>query len=93
LIERVSLAPTDKRKVVKLLLRFAAGSEHAREGARLELEGYEVIVLGQSKAKDWPNATVLPGDFDGMCWTMERQVVSVARNLRALPEVIDVKGD
>ena len=88
----MSLAPTDKRKVVKLLLRFPAGSAVAREGARFLLEGYEVIVLGQAKAADWPNAAMLAGDFEGMCWTMERQVTSVVRNLRALPEVIDVKG-
>lgn len=88
----VSFAPTDKRKVVKVLLRLDAASGGRQEGARVLLAGYEVIVLGLAKPKDWPQVETQPTDLEGMCWTMERQVPTVVNNLRALPEVIAAKG-
>ena len=88
----MSIAPTDKRKVVKVLLRLAAESGVRREGARFLLAGYEVIVLGQANPADWPQVEARADDFEGMCWTMERQVPAVVNNLRSRPEVIAAKG-
>ena len=88
----MSFAPTDKRKVVKVLLRLSPESGVRREGARFLLAGYEVIVLGSANPADWPQVEALASDFEGMCWTMERQIPKVVNELRARPEVIAAKG-
>lgn len=85
----VSNVPTDRRAVVKLLLRSSLPQAGAPSTRRIG--GYMVIVLGDAKAEDW--ADYQAGDLEAVVWTTPRQVAQVAENLRKCEGVVATKND
>lgn len=80
--------PTDRRAVVRVLLRL--GTPYGGAPAVRRLSGYNVMIVGEAKPEDWPSTRV--GDLEGVVWTTPRQVPQVVQNLRACEGVVDAKG-
>jgi hypothetical protein len=81
--------PTDRRAVVRVLLRL--GTPYAGSPAARKLGGYTVMVVGEAKAADWQ--AYRAGDLEGVVWTTHRQVAQVVQNLRGLDGIADAKGE
>ena len=84
------IAPTDKRAVVRVLLRESPPI--GGEGTTRMLAGYMVIILGPVKPGEWPGIAVEPDDIEGMAWTTPRQLHAVVKNLLACPTVVHARG-
>ncbi len=87
---RVANVPTDRRYVVKVLLRL--GTPYAGAPAARRIGGYMVMIVGEAKAADWPGCQRV-GDLEGVVWTTPRQVSQVVQNLLACEGVVAAKGD
>jgi len=86
----VANVPTDRRAVVRVLLRL--GTPYGGAPAARQVAGYTVMIVGEPKPGEWPSTRV--GDVEGVVWTTPRQVARVVENLRACEGVIDArKGD
>lgn len=81
--------PTDRRSVVKVLLRLGTPFDGAP--VTRKVGGYTVMIVGPAKPEDWREFQ--PGDLEGMVWTTDRQVQQVVRNLRAVPGVVAARGE
>jgi len=84
----VANVPTDRRAIVRVLLR--QGTPFGGASAVRRIGGYNVMIVGDAKREDWP--TCQAGDLEGVVWTTPRQVPQVAKNLRGCEGVVDVKA-
>jgi hypothetical protein len=86
----VTNVPTDRRAVVRVLLRIPT-PQGVTPGVR-RVAGYDVMIVGEAKAADWPQH-YRAGDLEGVVWTTPRQVSRVVVNLLGLDGVIDARGE
>ena len=63
------------------------------EGARCEIEGYSLLVVGTAAAADWPDDELQQGDLVAVCWCDPREATSVVDNLWGSRNVIAVRRD
>ena len=80
--------PTDRRAVVRVLLRL--GTPYGGAPATRRIGGYSVMIVGDAKHDEWPSFRI--GDLEGVVWTTPRQVAQVVQNLRGCEGVADAKG-
>jgi hypothetical protein len=88
ILTHVANVPTDRRAVVRVLLR--RGVPYGGAPATRRVGGYHVMVVGEAKGDEWPSFEV--GDLEGVVWTTPRQVRQVVENLRTCEGVVDAKG-
>lgn len=86
----VANVPTDRRCIVKVLLRL--GTPYAGAPAARRIGGYMVMIVGEAKPGDWEGRQ-RAGDLEGVVWTTPRQVAQVVSNLRTCEGVVAAKGD
>jgi phage-related protein len=83
----VDHVPTDRRAVIRVLLKKAETSTGQRR-----IAGYTVILVGEAQEKDWAGAPFQPGDIEAFLWTTPRQVEQVVGVLMTAEPVRWVKA-
>ena len=61
------------------------------EGARHELAGQTVLIMGRSKPSRWGGVVVERGDLDGVVWTSATDAAAVIKTLEAHAKVVAVR--
>ena len=63
------------------------------EGAKFELQGYSLAVIGRASPKDWPDDELQPEDLVAVLWCDPREATSVVDNLWGSRNVIAVRRE
>jgi hypothetical protein len=81
---------TDLETSARVTLRVLVRGLPLPEGARHELAGQMVLIMGRSKASRWADVAVERGDLDGVVWTTASEATDVMERLRAHSKVVAV---
>ena len=82
---------TDLTTSARVTLRVLVRGLPLPEGARHELSGQTILIMGRSKPSRWIGVEVQRGDLDGVAWSSAADVESVIDALQAHPKVVAVR--
>jgi hypothetical protein len=82
---------SDLETTAQITLRVLVRGLPLPEGARHEMAGHMVLIMGQSKPSRWTGVEVQRGDLDGVVWTTASETAKVTEQLEAHSKVIAVR--
>lgn len=82
---------TELATSARVTLRVLVRGLPLPEGARHELAGQTVLIMGRSKPSRWTGIQVERGDLDGVVWTSVADAASALEALEAHPKVVAVR--